>query len=149
MDKLDIQLLKLLQKDGRMTVSELSKQLSLSRPSVSERMLRLQEKGIIAGFTAVVPPATLGLRMLLFIQVSELKIPCSQFEQIAKEIESVSECHRVTGAFSYFMKAYVADMDSLTLLVDALVPYGKLTTSIVLSSPVVGRPVHPAAEYIS
>lgn len=51
MDKMDRDILKLLQENARMTISELSKELSLSRPSMSERLLRLQEKGIIENFT--------------------------------------------------------------------------------------------------
>lgn len=51
MDKMDRDILKLLQENARMTISELSKELALSRPSMSERLLRLQEKGIIEHFT--------------------------------------------------------------------------------------------------
>ncbi|GGJ16153.1 hypothetical protein GCM10008022_26720 [Paenibacillus hunanensis] len=72
MDTIDAKLLNLLQHDARMTISELSKQLALSRPSVTERLHRLQEKGIIEGFTAIVSPAAVGRSMLLMIQISDL-----------------------------------------------------------------------------
>ncbi|HRZ90723.1 MAG TPA: winged helix-turn-helix transcriptional regulator, partial [Spirochaetia bacterium] len=52
MDALDVRLLDLLQQDARMKISELSKRLNLSRPSVSERMARLQDAGIIEGYSA-------------------------------------------------------------------------------------------------
>ena len=60
MDKTDIQLLKILQQDGRITLSDLSKELSLSRPSVSERLTRLIEQGIIDKFAAKVLPSSVG-----------------------------------------------------------------------------------------
>lgn len=84
MDEIDVSLLELLQKDGRITISELSKKLALSRPSISERMYRLQEKGIIEGFSARVSPLAIGRGVLVFIQVSELKVPVSDFEQLVK-----------------------------------------------------------------
>lgn len=73
MDKMDRDILKLLQENARMTISELSKELSLSRPSMSERLLRLQEKGVIEGFSARVSLKNIGKNILLLIQVSGLK----------------------------------------------------------------------------
>lgn len=141
MDKLDRALLELLQEDGRMTVSELSKRLSLSRPSISERMLRLQEKGIILGFSARLSPAALGRSVQVIIQLRELKISTAEFEQRIKGFEEIIECHRVTGVISYMIKAAVASMDELSLLVERLMPFGDVMTSVILASPVVDRPL--------
>ncbi|WP_028400087.1 Lrp/AsnC family transcriptional regulator [Ectobacillus panaciterrae] len=143
MDQLDINLLELLQMDGRMTVSELSKKLALSRPSISERLHRLQEKGIIEGFSARVSPAAVGRGVLLFIQVSEPKVSAHEFEQVVRQDSDIIECHRVTGVGSHFLKAAVADMESMRLLIDRLMPYGHLNTSIVLLSPVPYRHILP------
>ncbi|MFD2611720.1 Lrp/AsnC family transcriptional regulator [Paenibacillus gansuensis] len=143
MDATDLQLLLLLQKDGRMTVSELSKQLRLSRPSVTERLHRLQERGIIEGFTATVSPDAVGRGTLLFIQISELKVTPLVFEKAAASLPVVLECHRVTGHIGYILKAAVAGMEELRILVERLMPYGTLQTSIVLASPVGARPVVP------
>lgn len=143
MDDLDIRMLKLLQEDGRMTISQLSQQLALSRPSVSERLYRFQSQGIIEGFTARVPPAAVGRQMLLFIQISQMRINPAEFEKFITEQPYILECHRVTGTVSYFLKAAVANMPSLQKLVDQLIPYGTVNTSIVLSSPVAYRPIIP------
>lgn len=133
----------MLQEDGRMTVSELSKRLALSRPSISERLLRLQEKGVITGFRAQVSPAAVGRSMLLMIQMSELKVSPTDFEKRIASDEAILECHRVTGTVSYMMKAAVTGMESLTLLVERLMPYGNVNTSVILSSPVTSRLVLP------
>lgn len=143
MDALDIRLLKLLQEDGRMTVSQLSQELALSRPSVSERLHRLQEQGIIAGFTARVAPAAVGRTILLFIQVSQLRMNPHEFEKFIEDQPYILECHRVTGTVSYFIKAAVANMNSLQQLVDRLITLGTVNTSIVLSSPISHRIVLP------
>ncbi|MBY0121664.1 Lrp/AsnC family transcriptional regulator [Bacillus sp. S/N-304-OC-R1] len=144
MDNIDIDLLKFLQEDARMTVSELSKKLSLSRPSVSERLHRLQEQGIIEGFAARVSPAKIGRGTLLIIQISDLKVSAKEFEEVIAGDEDIIECHRVTGHIGYFIKAAVTGMDSLRLLVDKLMPFGNIYTSIVLTSPVKFRPILPS-----
>ena len=73
MDQLDVRLLAILQKDGRITISDLSKQLALSRPSVTERLNRLREKGVIEGFSARVCPRSVGRHIIVFIQLSDFK----------------------------------------------------------------------------
>ena len=115
MDEIDVSLLELLQLNGRITISELSKKLALSRPSISERMYRLQEKGIIEGFSARVSPPAIGRGVLVFIQVSELKVSVPDFEQLVKDDLDIIECHRVTGTVGYFLKAALADMDSMRI----------------------------------
>jgi Lrp/AsnC family leucine-responsive transcriptional regulator len=144
MDQLDIRLLELLQLDGRMTLSELSKKLSLSRPSITERLRRLQEKGIIEGFSARVSPKEIGRDVIVFIQVSEMKkLTYAEFEKWIKQDPDIVECHRLTGSISYLLKAAVTGMDHLSKLIDKLTPYGNLNTSIVLSSPVYFRCLSP------
>jgi Lrp/AsnC family transcriptional regulator, leucine-responsive regulatory protein len=139
MDDVDVRLLELLQLDGRMTISELSKKMNLSRPSITERLHKLEDQGVIEGYGARVSAAALGRNILAIIQMSDLKISCRQFEKMILNESEVLECHRVTGSVSYVMKAAVTGMNSLEALVDRLVPYGNVNTSIVLSSPLSNR----------
>ena len=144
MDQIDVRLLELLQLDGRIAISELSKKLSLSRPSISERLNRLEEKGIIEGFSARVSPKAIGRNVLVFIQLSELRIHSySDFEKSIQEDPDIIECHRLTGGVSYLLKAAVTGMDHLSQLIDRLLPFGNVNTSIVLSSPVSFRCISP------
>jgi Lrp/AsnC family transcriptional regulator, leucine-responsive regulatory protein len=147
MDKIDISLLEILQEDARITVSELSKKLSLSRPSITERLHRLQEKGVIEGFSARVSPEACGRNTLLFIQISDLKIPAKQWENMIVAEQDVLECHRVTGHIGYVIKAAVNGMDGLRVLVDRLMQYSNyVNTSVILTSPVSYRPILPTKE---
>ncbi|MBB6453724.1 Lrp/AsnC family leucine-responsive transcriptional regulator [Salirhabdus euzebyi] len=143
MDKIDIHLLKLLQANARMTISELSKELALSRPSVSERIQRLKEKGIIEEYSARVSLPAIGREISLIIQVKDLKISLKDFEARIKEKEEIIEAHRVTGDVSYFLKAAVPNMISMMTLIDDLIPFGNINTSTILSSPVPYRHVLP------
>ena len=120
---------------------ELSKELALSRPSITERIYRLQDKGVIEEFTARISLAALGKEILLIIQVGGLKVSVEEFERIAAKDPDIIECHRVTGDMSYFLKAAVDNMKSMRLLIDRLIPYGNINTSTVLASPVPYRHV--------
>ncbi|WP_181350440.1 Lrp/AsnC family transcriptional regulator [Thalassobacillus sp. CUG 92003] len=143
MDDIDRKILELLQEDGRITIIRLAKALHLSRPSVNERLRRLQDNEVIQGFTARVAPERVGKGILVFIQIGNLKIQCQKFEEIIQGETNVLECHRVTGSNSYFMKAAVASMKDLEELVDRLIPYGQVNTSVILSSPILSRNLLP------
>ncbi|MCC8354679.1 Lrp/AsnC family transcriptional regulator [Bacillus sp. AF23] len=146
MDEIDKKLLELLQENARITIIELSKKLNLSRPSVNERLRRLQDNGVIQGFTARVSAEAIGKGTIVIIQIGNLKIECRRFEELIIEETDILECHRVTGTNSYFLKAAVATMKDLEALVDRLIPYGQLNTSVVLSSPIPSRPLLPVTD---
>lgn len=101
----------------------------------------MQENGVIQGFTARVSPETIGKSTLVIIQIGNLKVECRRFEEMIKEETDILECHRVTGTNSYFIKAAVASMKDLEAFVDRLIPFGQLNTSVVLSSPILYRPL--------
>lgn len=137
MDKIDARIVELLQLDGRITISELSKHLSLSRPSVAERVKRLQDSGIIEGYSARVSAKAIGREMLVFIQLSDVRVHAlSDLEHCIVEDPDIIECHRLTGSVSYLLKAAVGRIDQLGELINRLLAFGSVNTSIVLSSPV-------------
>ncbi|WP_100374239.1 Lrp/AsnC family transcriptional regulator [Bacillus sp. FJAT-45037] len=146
MDRIDSRLLELIQENSRTTISELSKELALSRPSVSERLQRLHEKGVIEEYTARISLPAVGREILLIILVSGLKVPLQEFEELVKKEEKIIECHRVTGEVSYFLKAAVPSMNSMRILIDSLIPFGNINTSTVIGSPVPYRAVLPLRE---
>ncbi|MDQ0209201.1 Lrp/AsnC family transcriptional regulator [Alkalicoccobacillus murimartini] len=143
MDLIDQKIIALIQEDARITVSELSKLLALSRPSTAERLVRLQERGIIEAFTARISLPAIGREIMLIIQVSTLKVPIQEFEAMVQQEQAIIECHRVTGEVSYFLKAAVSDMNGMTMLIDRLIPFGNINTSTVLTSPVPYRVISP------
>ena len=134
MDSIDRKMISILQKNSRISVSKLSEELSLSRPSINERLIRLQEKGVIEAFTLRLSLPKIGKPILLIIHVSALKVMTEEFEKHIKKEKEV-ECYRVTGSLVIF-KAAVQDVNAMRELIDRLIPFGLVNTSTVLSAPV-------------
>lgn len=139
LDDLDYRLIDLLQRDGRATQLELSRAVGLSQPAVAERIRKLEERGVITGYSARVDATKLGKDITAFIGVS-VEHP-KYFENFAKKVLSlpdVLECHRVAGQDSYILKVKSANTRSLdSLLVETLRTIPGVTrtqTTIVLSS---------------
>lgn len=113
LDNKDLQLLKLLQKDAKLTVKELAKEVNLSPSPVFERVKRLEQEGYIKKYTAVLDPEKLNLGITVYCQLklksndSDLAI---EFESEIMKIEEVAECYSISGDFDFLLKVYVKDM---------------------------------------
>jgi Lrp/AsnC family leucine-responsive transcriptional regulator len=106
---------------------------------VAERVRKLQDAGIIAGFHASIQPGAAGLPLLAFIQ---LDLPAEHYSRVistAREASQVLECHHVSGGSSFVLKVVAASMSHLEALIAKFSPYGRTSTAIVLSSPVIKR----------
>lgn len=112
--------------------------LALSRPSVAERLKRLQEKGIIGGFFALVPPEAVGRKLLVMIELSEIRASQYEFERMICDEPDVIECHRATGHVHYYIKAALNGMDELTQLIEKLIPFSS-TKNIHLAGHTYGQ----------
>ncbi len=123
-----------LQQNARIPFAELGRRVGLSTPAVTERVHKMEEEGIIVGYRAQVNPAKVGLSILAFINVKVGGENLAHFTELASNRPEVLECHRVTGAESFLLKAAVADVAHLERLLDSLMPYVATTTSMVLST---------------
>ncbi len=143
-DTLDEQILAALQANGRLTMKALAEQVGLSSPAMIERVRRLEERGVIAGYRAVIAPAALSRPITALIAATVDRGNYEAFlERIGAE-PAVAECHRTTGEATYLVKVHVPDTAALETLVDDLGGTGaRCATSLVLSSPVPYRPVTP------
>ena len=141
MDEIDKKITLLLQEDARMTITEMTEHLHLSRPSVTERLKRLQDAGIIEKYTARISLDIIGKSIQAFLRIENLKIPCKKFEEKIYEEQRILECHRVTGESSYYLKVAVHSMKELEELIDIVIPFGTVKTSMILSSPITYRSV--------
>lgn len=138
LDPKDLQLLAILQEDGRLKRNELAERVGLSLPAVSERMRKLEARGIIRGYHAVVSHEALGYDLTAFIRVSlDGSSHYHDFVTRAVELPEVQECHSITGDGSHLLKIRTVNTASLERLLSTLQgwPGVKNTdTSIVLSS---------------
>ena len=147
LDAVDWKLLALLQEDARRSFSRLGRAVGLSPPAVAERVRRLEEAGVLTGYHAAVDPARVGKPILAFMRLSEVGDRGERMtEQVIASTPEMLECHRVTGTDSYVLKVVAESITHLEALIDRCVPYGHVTTSLVLSSPVVRRPIGPGED---
>jgi len=134
LDPTDIAMIEILQGDGRISVSELGRKVGLSQPATSERLKRLEERGIISGYRAVVDPASVGLGMMAIIRLrtthEHIKTCLKQFSEMPEVIEVL----RLTGEDCFHLKVIVPSPAELEGIVDAVARYGSVNTAIVLRS---------------
>ena len=112
-DRIDLKILDLLQRHGRMSVTEVGEQVGLSTSPCSERIKRLERQGLITGYHARVDPVQLGRPLLVFIEITLSQKSASIFEAIRREVglmPEVLECHLVSGSFDYLVKARLSEM---------------------------------------
>jgi Lrp/AsnC family leucine-responsive transcriptional regulator len=139
-DAVNRRILEELQRDPRLTMSELGRRIGMSSPAVTERVRRLEEAGVIRGYRLEVNPAALGLPIALYIRIHPNPGQLPRVAELAEQIPEVVECHRVTGEDCFIIKAYIPAIDQLDRLLDAFLLYGSTTTSLIQSSPVPLRP---------
>jgi Lrp/AsnC family leucine-responsive transcriptional regulator len=145
-DLIDERILAELQENGRLTMKSLAERVGLSSPAMIERVRRLEDRGVIAGYRAIVAPDALGRPVSAVISATLQRGSYDAFLDLVKADAGVVECHRVTGSATYLLRAQVADMGSLEELVDGLSDAGATCeTSIILSSPIPWREVTPPA----
>ena len=113
-DDRDIQILELLQENGRATASEIAKIVQLSIPAIGERMKKLTEKGLIKGYSTVLDHKKAGLDLTAFVFiVSEHSDHYDKFIEKATTSKSVLECHSIIGAGSHILKVRVRNSQAL------------------------------------
>ena len=114
LDSHDLKILDVLQNAGRISVSDLARQINLSSTPCAQRLRKLEMQGYISGYKAIVDPAVLGLDLLVFIQVvlkGTDETTLQSFNTAIKRVPSVLECHMVGGDFDYLLKARVTGME--------------------------------------
>ncbi len=113
LDSIDKKILRNLQSNGRMSITDLSEAVNLSKTPCAERVKRLEKAGFIKGYRAELNPAHLGLPYVTFVQVSLERTTTDvleKFNTAAKRIPEIESCHMVAGGFDYLLKVRTRDM---------------------------------------
>jgi Lrp/AsnC family transcriptional regulator, leucine-responsive regulatory protein len=146
-DAVDARILVALVDDARASVADLARLVGLSAPTVSERISRLEEAGVIEGYTLTVSPKALGLPIAAWVRIRPTPGQLQRVAQILRELPEIVECDRITGEDCFIARAHVASVDALEKLIDRVIPYATTNTSIIQSSPVKRRlPPIPRAD---
>ena len=140
-DATDLQLLRELQRDARVSLAELGRRVGLSAPAVADRLRRLEDEAVIAGYRAEIDPRALGYDLSAILRVRPDARQLPKIADIARDTHEVVECERVTGDDCFVMRLHVRDVGHLEEVLDRFTPFGRTTTSIVQSSPFPARGV--------
>lgn len=137
LDKFNIAILNELQRNGRLSFSELGRRVGLSTPAVTERVRRLEDAGLIVGYGARINPGALGYTITALIEVATPPHRYRQMLEFAQATPAVRECYFVTGESSFVAKVMTASVEQLQELIQQLGFYGSTRTSVVLSQPII------------
>jgi Lrp/AsnC family leucine-responsive transcriptional regulator len=142
-EDLDTAIVRLLAADGRMSYTDLGKATGLSTSAVHQRVRRLEQRGVIKGYAAVVDHESLGLPLTALISIKPID-PAAPDDAPARleGVAQIEACHSVAGDESYVLKVRVASPSELeTLLAEIRAKANVSTrTSVVLSTPYENRP---------
>ncbi|NJO33256.1 MAG: Lrp/AsnC family transcriptional regulator [Rhodospirillales bacterium] len=139
LDRIDAAILRELCADARIPRAELSRRVGLSAPSVAERVRRLEDSGIIAGYGARIDPARLGYGLTILIRARPLPGEMKEMIEAIRETPQIVACDRVSGEDCFVARAHVRDVAEMEAVIDRIVPFGATNSSIVQSSPVEER----------
>ena len=149
LDAIDHQIISELVVDGRVSIAELSRRVSLSPPAAAERLRRLEQAGVITGYRAEINPRAIGYPLSAIVRVRPTAGQLRKIAELAIEIPQISECHRITGEDCFYIKLHLRGIEELPELLDRFLLYGQTTTSIINESPIPDRPIPPAQEPVS
>lgn len=141
-DQIDVQILKLLQADGRITNAEIAKRVQLSPPSALQRVRHLEKLGLIKGYRAILDHEKLGLRVTVIALIGlalHQDRPIEQFRKAIAAIPEVLECYNISGEHDFMLKIVVRDIRAYETLIreqlSKIKGVEKISSSFVLAVP--------------
>ncbi len=140
-DDTDKRIISLLMENARMSVKDIAKELYLTSPTVSARIKRLRENGVITGFHAQVDTSCFGYNIKAFVNLEVAPKDKSDFYDFIERIPNVIECNCVTGDYSMIIEVVFKRTEELDHLINVLQKYGHTKTLIVFSTSVEHRSV--------
>jgi Lrp/AsnC family leucine-responsive transcriptional regulator len=139
LDFVDQQVIAALTDNARVSLADLGRMLGMSPQSASDRLRRLEDVGVIRGFTATLDPQALGLFVGAYIRVRPAMGELPRVATLLCDIPEIIECDRITGEDCFMAKVFVQRIEDLERVIDRLIPYAQTNTSIIQSSPVLRR----------
>lgn len=141
LDATDWRILRELQQDARLSYNELGRRVALSAPAAAERVRKLEDRGIITGYSAQVDPAHVGLPLLAFIQLRCDPGKCLLQTASADAFPEIREMHKLSGSHCSLLKVALSSMQHLEAFNERLGAHGRQVTNIVTSTALTNRPV--------
>ena len=117
LDRIDRAIVALLQEDGRRTNAEIAESIGLSQSACHRRIQRLQEEGVINGFTAVIDRRKVGLSVMGYVTVKMESHDAKMLEEFVRGVEAIDEiiaCYAIAGDGDYILQVVAADLDAFS-----------------------------------
>ncbi|KAF1305031.1 Lrp/AsnC family transcriptional regulator [Enterococcus saccharolyticus] len=132
MDKINKQIIHILQKNARISMKELAEKVHMAAPSVIERVRKLEESGFIEGYSTTVSLKKMNREITAMVLFKSKD--CHGLYKFCKEHPDVLECYRVAGEVSYIAKIATHSVEDLEKFIDASMAFGTPSTNLILSS---------------
>lgn len=140
LDATDHLLLEALTRDARMSLKALAAHASLSSPSTAERLRKLEERGVIRGYTVEIDPAALGYAFEAIVRIRPLPGKLHVVQKLIEETPAITSCDKVTGDDCFVAHLHARSMAELDAILDRIAEKASTNTSIVKAKPVERRP---------
>ncbi|WP_088549653.1 Lrp/AsnC family transcriptional regulator [Paenibacillus aquistagni] len=137
MDETDVRIMRLLQQNARISISHISKEVSMSQPSVRERMKRLEERGIITGYTATYQRQALDRGTTAFFLIKTEQ--CQALADFCEHSPAVTDMHRISGEYNYMITVQTASIEEVGQFQDAVIKFGPSKSLISLKNLIENR----------
>lgn len=139
LDELDRRIVEILAADARISLKELAQQVNLSPPSTSDRLRRLEERGVIRAFTVDISPQAIGYPLQAIVRIKPLPGKLHAVQQLIQDIPEFSECDKVTGDDCFIARLHLRSIEQLDQILDRITDKAETSTAIVKAQPVKRR----------
>ena len=136
LDNAGKEILRALQDNARISFAELGRKVGLSGPAITDRVRKMEEAGIIAGYHARVNAAKIGFPVTGFVRMQISRENFQKVIAMARDTPEVRECHHSSGDDTFFLKVVATSEEQLERLMDPFRPFGEVHTAVIISTPV-------------
>ncbi|GAB6930392.1 Lrp/AsnC family transcriptional regulator [Paenibacillus sp. JCM 10914] len=144
MDVTDKNIIEIIQGHGRISMKELGHLVGLSQPAVAERVRKLEDRGVVDHYRAVIPPSKINKHVTAYLMF--LTKNCEELVAFCNQSSELIELHRISGQYNFLLKVVTESLQSLEMFTNACGKYGDSVTLIVMSSPIENKPLIPMVD---
>jgi Lrp/AsnC family leucine-responsive transcriptional regulator len=138
-DEIDQKIIEALADNARLSIKELAQQVDLSSPSASERLRRLEERGVIARFTVDLDLRAIGYPLQAIVRIRPLPGKLHIVQRLIEDIPQITECDKVTGDDCFVARLQMRSIEQLDEILDRIADKAETSTAIIKAQPVKRR----------
>ncbi|QLG46241.1 Lrp/AsnC family transcriptional regulator [Costertonia aggregata] len=140
-DSINWEILKRLQQNARESFANIGREVGLTAPAVAERVKKLEDLGVLEGYTAKVSHSKTGHQLKAIITLRAFMGKLKPFLEMVSTLDEVLNCYRITGNENIIMEVVLQDQFHLEVFIDKLIQYGETRTHIILSDVISDAPI--------